>query len=120
VKQYVRWGIAVVALACALGAFGWLRSRGSQVQCTISNETQQIANVRVSIYDEQFNVENLSPGDSHSFSFRSHGDAHYALRVSFSSGEAYEDQLGYVTNGFDLDQTIRIREDRAEFESKPR
>jgi hypothetical protein len=120
VSQYTRWSIAVIALACALNACDWLRSGGSQVQCTISNETQQTANVRVSIYDEQFNVENLSPGDSRSFSFKSHGDAHYGIRVSFSSGEAYEDQLGYVTNGFDLDQAIRIREDRAEFESKPR
>jgi hypothetical protein len=44
-------------------------------------------------------------------SFRIKGDSHYTILIEFASGKKLEKEIGYVTSGFDFEDTLIIKDD---------
>jgi hypothetical protein len=59
-------------------------------------------------------VRNLKPGGESSLLFSVKGDDHYEVMVQFADGRRFQQQVGYVTPGYNFVDTIEIRGDRVE------
>jgi hypothetical protein len=103
--------VASFAAIIAFAALAWLGVRSGQVVCVVENETSQMADVTVSIYDMEYTAKGLSPGGSFSFEFEPAADAHYEVEVTLESGASYKQNVGYVTSGVSLHHRIVVGDD---------
>lgn len=100
--------LASFAVIIALAAMAWVGVRSGQVVCVVENETSQVADVTVAIYERRYAVKGLSPGGSFSFAFEPGADAHYEVEVVLGSGASYKQDVGYVTSGVSLHHRIMV------------
>jgi hypothetical protein len=88
-------------------------SKINNSEVTLVNKTsEKIKRCSVSLAGENFTVDNFKAGDKVSTVFVVRSDAHYRVTVTFYGGRKLEEDVGYVTNGFDYRDTILVYSDK--------
>lgn len=84
-------------------------SKTNNSEVTLVNSTpENIEKCSIELTGATVVINNLKAGDKASATFVVRSDAHYKVSVQFSSGRKLENDVGYVTPGFDYKDTILI------------
>lgn len=83
----------------------------------ISNDTDEtISEITVSVCDSTWNIRNLAPGETITFTAFYSSDGHFRVSSPYLNGD-----FGYVTHGMTRDEAeITFREDRIDFRQSAR
>ena len=101
--------VLLVVIGGAILCLPLLRQRNGHV--TLSNTTGEvIERIQIAVCRQEFVLDSLGPGDSRTVTFRIRGDSHYNVSIRFSSGRSINKELGYVTSGVDVADTLLIEE----------
>jgi hypothetical protein len=80
----------------------------------INRSGADIKECSVSLGGSVVDIGGIKIAGASSISFAVKGDAHYGVTVEFANGERLQQQIGYVTSGFDYEDAIEIYDGRAE------
>lgn len=100
--------VAALAVIVSAAAFARLGVRSGRVVCVVENETSQVVDVGVGIYEREYWARGLSPGGSFSFEFEPGADAQYEVEATLGSGARYTQELGYVTSGVNVHHRVSL------------
>jgi len=108
--------VAGLAVGCVVATM--LSSWNGEV--TIKNDaTKEVTKGQISICNQQFDFGGLKVGTSKTIAYRIKSDSHYKVVVEFESGKKLSKELGYVTNGMDFKDVLRVKDDDIILEKKP-
>jgi hypothetical protein len=101
------WVLLTLVASCA-----WWGNTAKLTIVNKSGEDIDICSVKMS--GSTISVRNLKPGGESSLLFSVKGDDHYEVMVQFADGRRFQQQVGYVTRGYNFVDTIEIRGDQVE------
>jgi hypothetical protein len=90
--------------------FGLIGCQANTGHITLVNDSgEEIAQARLEVCGQTLDFNEISPAGEQSASYRVKADSTYHLYIKFSSGKELEKTLGYVTNGFDFDDKLVVK-----------
>ena len=81
----------------------------------VNSSGEDIKKCSVELSGTTVDVNDIKAGSRSKIQFSVVRDAHYAVTIDFVDGRQLQQQVGYVTPGFDYKDTIQIHRDRVEF-----
>ena len=67
-----------------------------------------ITNMTITLSQETRSIASLKPNEKRGLRFSVRGDASYVVSATFENGEKLNKEVGYVTNGMDFHEVMRI------------
>src|SRR5688572_28762109 len=95
-----------VCIAALLGFFIVANAKNTGHVVFINDGFYEVAKGEIEVCGQKLAFENLEPGGKRSWSFKITADSHYHVSLQLKSGETVVKDVGYVTNGFDFQDTI--------------
>ena len=90
-----------------LGGCNFLAPNKGAVQI-INKSSEKIISGQISICQQQFFLSEISPNESKIFAYKVRSDSHYAVSVKFKSGRTLNKEIGYVTNGMNVEDDLIV------------
>lgn len=86
-------------------------SASEGVVTIVNNSMENISGVTLEICKQKFSLNDLKPGSrSQKMHFKITRDSSYKIHVTFTSGASLsKENIGYVTHGFDENDTLTIK-----------
>ena len=85
--------------------------RDNSGQITLINESgESIKTVRIEVCKQLIEFKTIRQGEKAKGTYKITSDSHYDILVTFASGKKLRKQLGYVTNGFDFQHTLVVKD----------
>jgi hypothetical protein len=110
----VRLVITVIIACCSI-----LACSGNVGTLIVENHaTQPIARVAINICDRTVEERQIAPGQKKSMSYGVTCEGHYRISASFQSGQSLQSDDGYITPGFDFEDTIVISDSAIKVSSR--
>jgi hypothetical protein len=102
---FLRWAPAALFLGIIavvlLGQYDLFGHNSASLKMT-NMGTIGLKNIKVELHRETCKVARLNPGESSLCDFKIAADAHYVVSWAESESDDHQEQLGYVTPGFDF------------------
>jgi len=77
-----------------------------------------VTEIQVKVCGQKLNLERLESGQNQVLTFEITSDCHYAVSASLASGKKLKAKLGYVTHGFDFEDTIILTDEKITLKEK--
>ncbi|MDH5189947.1 MAG: hypothetical protein OEW89_01725 [Gammaproteobacteria bacterium] len=76
-----------------------------------------ISSAVVKVCDQEFEFRNIDPEKTVIGDFIITSDSHYTIKIRFLSGSSIQNEIGYVTNGFDFNDKIIVSKSAIEIKT---
>lgn len=77
----------------------------------INNSTQVVISGQIEVSNQILTFESLKPNERKVMTFKVTKDSHYKVMVELESGKTQTAEIGYVSRGFDFEETILLTDD---------
>lgn len=84
----------------------------------VNSTAESVKTGELEICGQKFKIGEIEQGKSFMVHFKVKSDSHYKLAVEFRSGKKLTRELGYVTNGRDFKDVLRLKEDDVSIEEQ--
>ena len=110
-RKILLWGIVIIFLGIlgvtSLGQYGLLGY--SEASLKISNLASiELTEIRVILYEKPCEIKRLKSGGKSVCTFKIEADSHYKISWKELSTDIYEEEVGYVTNGFEFKHELQF------------
>lgn len=118
-KRSLLYALAIFVIAGIFVSYDLLVDTAS---LTLVNEsTETIGDLAVKVWDKEFVLGSLAPGDSKRISLCDYSDTSWKISGRWNSGDQIREQVGYITRGMDFtDQVVFAPDRKLVFSSGPR
>lgn len=118
----VKYALIALFLLIGIGIVEFFILPNHKAMVTLVNRAGKvIKNAKVELCGQTGEANNILSEGSRNLTLKVTRDCAYQVNVTFESGEAIRNQVGYVTNGLDFDDQIIVSESEIKMgESKAR
>ncbi len=113
----------IIAALLSLVWFGgllnkWIFSPNVGVLLLSNESSEHIHSAKISVCGQDYTFQEIPQGEYIAVRYDVTTDSHFNIKVLLQSGRIVENEIGYITNGVDFFDIIKIKNDELIHESR--